>query len=147
MTEVRTNLEAACEDNWLDRIVQPEVQTTVHNDSNTRDVKPTVKPSNTIRLESLAVDINKTIELPFTSSLGCLGIIGQPCPRIVKGVHEKQGGSTSSTTRGKVASKPLPVTIPVLLEVEEPLEVVLECEVQGLGERKTSIKTFSMKIM
>ena len=136
MTEVRTNLEAACEDNWLDRIVQPKVQTTVYDDSNTRDVKSTVKPSNTIRLESLAVDINKTIELPFTSSLGCLGIIGQPCPCIVQGVNKKQGRSTSSTTRGKVASEPLPVTIPVLLEVEEPLEVVLERKVQSLEKGK-----------
>jgi hypothetical protein len=73
--------------------------------------------------------------LPLTSSLGGLGIIGQPCPSIVKGVHEEQRGSTSSTTRSKVASKPLPVTISVLLEVEQALEVILEGKVQGLQNR------------
>ena len=132
LREARTNLELASEKNWLQRIIQSKVQTTVDNDSNTRDVESTVKPSNTICLESLAVDINKTIELPLTSSLGCLCVVSQPCPSIVKRVHKKQRGSTSSSTRSKVASKPLPVTISVLLEVEQTLEVILEGKVQSL---------------
>jgi hypothetical protein len=48
LRDARTNLESASEENWLQGIVQSKVQTTVDNDSNTRDVESTVEPSNTI---------------------------------------------------------------------------------------------------
>jgi len=70
----------------LKRIVETEVKTTVNNDTNTRDVETTVQTSDTIRLEGLLVDIDKTLELTFTTLLGRLGIVSKTSTSIIQRV-------------------------------------------------------------
>ena len=124
--------QISSQENWLQRIIHSEVETTVHDDTNTWNVESTVETGNTISCQCLFVDINQTIELPLSSLLCSLSIISQTGTGIVQRVNKEKGWSTSRTTRGQVTSKPFPVTILVLLEVEKPLEVILECKVQGL---------------
>ena len=107
-----------------ERVVDTEVKTTVNNDTDDGGDETTVETGNTIRGESLAVDIDETIELTSTTALGGLGVVGETGTSVVEGVDEEERRSTSSTTRGNVASEPLPVTF-TLLETEKGLEVVL----------------------
>ena len=107
-----------------ERVVDTEVETTVDNDTDDRRDEASVETGNTVRLESLAVDINETIELAVSSTLSGLGIVRETGTSIVERVNEEQRGSTSSTTGGDVTTEPLPVAIG-LLETEQGLEVVL----------------------
>lgn len=117
-------LERANEDDGLEGVVDTEVETTVDDDTDDGGDESTVETGNTVGSQGLAVDVNETVELTGSSTLGGLGVVGETGTGVVEGVDEKKGGGTSSTTGGDVASEPLPVTL-VLLEAEEGLEVVL----------------------
>ena len=107
-----------------ERVVDTEVETTVDDDTNDGGNETTVETGNTIGSKGLLVDINETVELTGSSTLGRLGIVSKTSTSIVEGVDEEKGGGTSRTTRCDVTSEPLPVAL-VLLEAEEGLEVVL----------------------
>ncbi|CAG8720742.1 10000_t:CDS:2, partial [Acaulospora colombiana] len=117
------------------------LETTVDDNTNDGGNESSVKTGNTVRLEGLPVNIDETIELTLSSTLGGFGVVGKTGTSIVEGVHEEQGRSTSSTTRSNVTSEPLPVTV-VLLEAEEGLErreiVLTEGKVEGLGREVTN---------
>lgn len=107
-----------------ERVVNTEVETTVDDDTNDRGDKASVETGKTVRLEGLTVDIHETIELTVSSTLGGLSVVRKTGTSVVERVDEEQGGGTSSTTRGDVASEPPPVTLG-LLETEQGLEVIL----------------------
>lgn len=86
-----TNLQVSSQNNWLQGIVHSEIQSTVHNDTNTGDVESTVETSNTIRFQSLPVDINQTVELSLSSLLCSLGIISKTGTGVVKRVDKEKG--------------------------------------------------------
>ncbi len=70
--------ESASEEHGLERIVETEVETTVDNDAQARDVESTVEADDTVRLEGLPVDVEKTIELTLTSPLVRIRVVGMP---------------------------------------------------------------------
>ena len=105
-------------------VVDTEVETTVDDDTDDRGHEATVETGNTVRGKRLLVDIDETVELTGSSTLGGLRIVGETSTSVVKRVHEEERGGTSSTTRRDVAGEPLPVAI-LLLETEQRLEVVL----------------------
>lgn len=107
-----------------ERIVDTEVETTVDDDTNDGGDEATVETRKTVRRKGLLVDVNETVELTLSSTLGRLGVVGETSTGVVKGVDEEKGRGTSSTTGSDVASKPLPVAL-ALLEAEQRLEVVL----------------------
>lgn len=118
------SLESTDEDNGLEGVVDTEVETTVDDDTDDGGDESTVETGNTVRGEGLAVDIDETVELTGSSTLGGLGVVGETSTGVVEGVDEEKGRGTSGTTGGDIASEPFPVTV-VLLEAEEGLEVVL----------------------
>lgn len=120
----------------LNGIVKTEVQTTVNDNTESRERETTVKTGNTIGGDGLAVDINETVELASSATLA-LGIVGKTGTGVVQRVDEEKGAGTSSTTGGDVTSEPLGVTVTLLLEVEHGLEVILEGKVQSLGGEVT----------
>jgi len=120
----------------LDGIVKTEVQTTVNDNTESRERETAVKTGNTIGGDGLAVDINETVELTGTTVLA-LGIVGKTGTGVIQGVDEEEGAGTSGTTGGNVTGEPLGVTVTLLLEVEHGLEVILESEVQSLGGEVT----------
>ena len=83
-TIVSTNLHATSKKHWLQGVVHSKVETTIDNDSNTGNVKSTVKPGKTIRSHCFPIDINEPIELPPSSLLCSLGIIGQTGSSIIQ---------------------------------------------------------------
>ena len=106
------------------RVVDTEVETTVDDDTDDGGDESTVEASNTVRREGLLVNVNETVELTSSSTLGRLGVVRKTRTSVVEGVDEEQRSSTSSTTRGDVASEPRPVALR-LLETEQGLEVIL----------------------
>jgi len=117
----------------LDGIVHTEIETTVNDDTNARNGESSVQTLDTISGQGLSVDINETVELALSTLLGRLVIISQTGTGIVQGIDKEQRRGTSSTTRGQISGKPDPVSILILLETEQLLEVILEGKVQGLG--------------
>jgi hypothetical protein len=100
------------------------LETAIDDDTNDGRNESSVKTGDTVRLESLPVNIDEAIELTLSSALGGFGVVGKTGTSIVEGVHEEQRGSSGSTTGSNVTSEPLPVAI-VFLEAEERLEVIL----------------------
>jgi hypothetical protein len=142
-------LERTNENDRLDRVVHTEVQTTVDDDTSNGRTETTVETGDTISGEGLLVDINQTVELTLTTSLGVLVIVGKTCTGVIEGVDEEQGSSTGGlrklahavadaknkntyTTRGQVTSHPPSVSITLLLEGEHRLVGITESEVQCL---------------
>ena len=68
-------LKRTDEEDRLERVVHPEVQTTVDNDTSNRGTETTVETKNTVRGESLLVDIHQTVKLTISTSLCILGIV------------------------------------------------------------------------
>lgn len=83
-------------DNGLDGVVHSEVETTVDDDTSDGRHETTVKTGNTIGSESLAVDIDETVELTVTTLLSVLGIVGKTGTGVVQRVDEEQRSGTSS---------------------------------------------------
>lgn len=140
-SEETVSHEDVCEADAVltERIVDTEVETTVHDDTNNGGNESTVETGNTVGGEGLTVDVDQAVELTGTSTLGGLGVVGETGSGVVEGVDEEEGGGTSSTTGGNVTTEPLPVSI-LLLEAEERLEVVL-CGKQSACNEKTNRKT------
>jgi len=130
-------LEGSGQDDGLDRVVHTEVKTTVHNDTRHRGHETTIEAGNTVRGKGLPVDVDETVKLTLTTPLGGLGVVGKTGTGIVKGIDEKEGSGTSSTTGGKVTRHPLGVAILILLVAEHLLELITEGKVQGLGGEVT----------
>jgi len=120
------------QNDWLQGVVQTEVQTSVDNNTNNRWTETSVQTSNTVGSQGLLVDIEQTVELSVSSTLGGLGVVSQSGSGVVQRVDESQRGGTSQTTGSQVTGEPLPVGL-VLLETEHLLELVLESKVQSLG--------------
>ena len=112
-----------------ERVVDTEVETTVDDDTNDGGDETTVETRDTIGSEGLPVDIDETVELTSSSTLGRFCIVGKTRTRIVQRVHEEKRRCTGGTTRGNVAGEPLPVAL-ALLETEQRLEVIL-CNFNG----------------
>jgi len=89
-------LERADEEDRLDRVVHTEIKTTVNNDTSDGRTKTTVKTRDTIRGEGLLVDINQTVKLTSTTSLGVLVVVGKTGTGVIERVDEKEGSGTSS---------------------------------------------------
>lgn len=94
--------ERTDEDDRLDRIVHAEVETTIDDDTGNGGTETTVETGDTVRGESLLVDIDQTAELTLTTFLGALGIVGQTGTGVVKRVDEEEGSSTGSLWRVSV---------------------------------------------
>ena len=92
-------LERTNQENRLDRIVHAKVQTTVDNDTEDGRTEATVETGNTIRSEGLLVDIDQTVELTLTTSLGVLVVVGETGTGVIQGVDEKEGSSTGSLAK------------------------------------------------
>ena len=128
--------ELTGQEDGLKRVVQTEVETTVHNDTHDRGNETTVETHDTVDGHRLAVDINETVELALTTLGSRLGIVSETSTGVVERVHEDERRGTSGTTRSNVRAELLPVRS-LLRHTEEGLEVVLEGEVQGLSREVT----------
>ena len=62
-------LESADKENRLEGVVHAEVQTTVDDDTSDGGTETTVETKDTVRGESLLVDIHQTVELTVSASL------------------------------------------------------------------------------
>ena len=89
-------LERASEDDRLDGVVHAEVETTVDDDTGNGGHEATVETGNTVGGESLAVDVNETVELAGTTALGVLGVIRKTGTGVVERVDEEERRSTGS---------------------------------------------------
>jgi hypothetical protein len=100
-------LESTDQDDGLDGVVHTEVETTVNDDTSNRGHETTVETSDTIRGESLSVDIHQTIELTSTTSLGVLVVVGETSTGIVEGVDEEERSGTSSLCKMSIQTQNL----------------------------------------
>lgn len=91
VTFKRTN-----EEDGLDGIVHSEVETTVDDDTSNGRAETTVETGDTIRGESLLVDIHQAVELALTTGLGVLVVVGETGTGVIEGVDEEEGSGTSS---------------------------------------------------
>ena len=87
-------LKRTDENDRLDGVVHSEVKTTVNDDTSDGRTETTVETGDTISGEGLLVNIDQTIELTLTTSLGVLVIIGKTGTGVIEGVDEEEGGST-----------------------------------------------------
>ena len=92
-------LKRTDENDRLDRIVHTEVETTVDDNTSDGRTETTVETGNTIRSEGLLVDIDQTVELTLTTSLGVLVVVGETGTGVIQGVDEKEGSSTGSLAK------------------------------------------------
>lgn len=125
-------LERTNKDNGLDRVVETEVETSVDNDTNNGRDETSVETGNTVRGESLSVDVDEAVELSGSSLGGGLVVVGKTSSGVVERVDEEERRGTGGTTGSNVSGEPLPVALR-LLEAEQGLEVVLEGKVKSLG--------------
>lgn len=88
--------EGTDKEDRLDGVVQTEVETTVDDDTSDRGHETTVETGNTVRGEGLAVDIDETVELTLTATLGGLGVVGKTGTGIIQRVDEQHRSGTSS---------------------------------------------------
>lgn len=93
-------LKRASQEDRLDGVVHAEVQTTVDDDTGDGRTETTVQTGNTVRGESLAVDVDETVELTVTATLGRLGVVGQTGTGVVEGVDEEERSGTSGLEAG-----------------------------------------------
>merc|ERR1712083_438664 len=87
----------------LQGIKHTEVHSTVDEDTDGGDGESSVQTLDAIGLQSLDVDINQSVEL--ACAILALGIVGQPGPGKVKGVHKQEGHGSGSATGGNVGGK------------------------------------------
>ena len=79
-----------------ERVVDTEVETTVDDDADDGRNEATVETSNTVRGKGLLVDVDETVELAGSSTLGRLGVVGKTGTSVVERVDEEKGRSTGS---------------------------------------------------
>merc|ERR1719378_918725 len=128
--ERKSNSSILSKDEWLECVIEAKVHATVDEDTNGRDDETSVKSLDTIGLEGLDIDINKTIELSFTSF--ALGIISKPGSGVVQRVDKQQGKSSCKSSTGNVGSK-LQSLRSILRGLEQALDLILEGKVQSLS--------------
>jgi len=115
---------------WLERVVETKVHTSVDEDTDARDHEATVKTANTVRGKGLSVDIDETVVL----SLATLGlvVVSQSSTGVVERVDDGEGHGTGKTTRRDVDGELLPLW-GVLRAGKHGLDGVLEGKVKSLG--------------
>merc|ERR1712184_140361 len=118
----------------LQGIKESEVHATVDEDTDSGDGEASVQALDTIRLQSLDVDIDQSVELALTTL--ALGIVGQPGPGKVKGIHKQEGHGSSGTTGGNVGGQ-LGGVGGILGGGEQGLNGVLEGKVKSLSGEVT----------
>jgi hypothetical protein len=101
-------------------LTKTEVQSTVDNDTNDGRNESTVETGDTVGSESLLVNRDETVELPGTTLLGRLVVVGETGSGVVERVDEEKGRGTGSSTGSDVTGEPLGVRLG-LLEVEHGL--------------------------
>lgn len=79
-------------------LTKTEVETSVDDDTNDRGDEASVKTGDTVRSESLLVDIDQTVELTRATLLGRLVVVGETGTGVVERVDEEKRRSTSGTT-------------------------------------------------
>jgi len=125
-----TNSGSITKQNWLQRVVQTEVHTSINEDTDSRDDETSVQTLDTVRLESLCVHINKTIELSLSTL--AFSIISQSGTSVVKRVYKEERHGTSKSTASDVGAE-LHVLWGILGGSEHSLHCVLEGKVKSLG--------------
>lgn len=129
--------EVTGKEDGLERVVHAEVETTVDNDTDDRGDETTVETGDTVRGERLAVNVNETVELTLSSTLGSrLGVVGKTGTGVVERVDKEERRGTGGTTGSKVGRERLPVRSR-LGDSEKRLEEVLEGKVESLGGEVT----------
>ena len=68
-------------------VVDTEVETTVDDDTDDRGHEATVETGNTVRGKRLLVDIDETVELTGSSTLGGLGVVRETRTSVVEGKY------------------------------------------------------------
>lgn len=134
--EVGKSRRVLTEDNRLEGIVETEVTTTVHNNTNARNNETTVESGNTIGSDGLLVNIHETGVLTRTSLLGRLDIVTKTSSGVIQRVNEGKGDGTGDTTGSDVLGELGDESI-ILALLEQSLDLILEGEVQSLGREVT----------
>merc|ERR1719508_180431 len=94
--EGKANICVVSEKHGLQGVEHAEVHASVDEDTNSRDGEASVQALDTIRLEGLDMDINKTIELALTSlTLGIVGDSKDCLDGILEGEVKSLGGEVS----------------------------------------------------
>lgn len=94
-------------------------------------IETTVQTDQTIRFENLGQTVTETFVLSVSS---LSNICGQTSTGKVKWVDKAQGGCTSGTTGGQVASEVSPELLLLVDAIQKDcLKLVLEGKVQSLG--------------
>lgn len=91
-------LKRTDKDDRLDRVVETKVETSVDNDTNDGRDETSVKTSDTIGSEGLLVDVDETVELSGSTSLGRLVVVGKTGSGVIERVDKEQRRSSGGTT-------------------------------------------------
>jgi len=118
------------QEDGFEGVVHAEVHATVDEDADAGDGEATVQALDTVGLEGLPVDVDKTVVLALTSL--ALGIVSQPSTGVIERVHKHKGERTSETTRKNILRELFDLT-GILGGLEHTLDGVLKGKVQGLG--------------
>jgi hypothetical protein len=124
-------LESTGEDKGPNEVGYAEEDTAVDTDANNGWQKATVKTSNTVRGEGLFNDVHEALKLTLATSR-FLDVESKTSTSVVKGVKEEENSGTSGSTRGKIAERPPPVAVTLLLKGEHRRVGIAKREVQGL---------------
>merc|ERR1719154_334045 len=117
-------------EHWLQSVEETKVHATIDEDTDSGDGESSVKSLDTIRLKSLGVDINETVELSLSAL--ALGVIGKPGSGVVQGVDKEEGHSSRHSSAEDVHSK-LSGIAGILGSGKGGLDRILECEIESLG--------------
>ncbi|TRY75870.1 hypothetical protein TCAL_09361 [Tigriopus californicus] len=115
----------------LQGIVKTEVHATVDEDTHAGDDETAVQSGDTVRGQSLPVDVDESVELALATLLAALGVVSQTSTGIIQRVDEGQRHGTGKSSGQDVLAELLDIG-GVLLSGEHALDGVLEGEVQGL---------------
>mmetsp|Transcript_18828 Transcript_18828/g.38260 ORF Transcript_18828/g.38260 Transcript_18828/m.38260 type:complete len:357 (-) Transcript_18828:13-1083(-) len=118
-----------------DGVVEAEIEATVDEDSNGGDDEAAVESGDAVGGERLAVDVDESVELASSVSLGRLHVVRQTGTGVVQRVHEGQRARSGETARGDVLGELGDVRVGLLVDLEggDRLDLSLEGKVQRLG--------------
>lgn len=108
------------------RIVNTEVESSIDDDTNTRDNESSVEPSDSVSGECFLIHVNEAVELLDTSLFGVLQVIGESSSGIIQGIDEQERDRAGSTSRSEISNEPNQIPVFVFVFIEESFEVVLE---------------------
>merc|ERR1719427_747131 len=86
--EGNTNTGISSKKEWFECVVEAEVHSAVDEDTDCGDGEASVQALDTIRLQSLGVNIDKTIELSLAAL--SFGVISKPGSCVIQRVHEQE---------------------------------------------------------